>query len=487
MIPNHLKLDLIRNVFKEWYGDKADFIQKLPQTASYREYYRITFESNKTIIGVINEDSKENEAFISFSKSFRELGLNVPEILYYDSANNVYLLNDLGDTTLYSLIHSNNHNYEKAPHLIILYKRALEELLRFQIEADKKIDYSFCYPRALFDKQSVLWDLNYFKYDFLKLGRIGFDEQLLEYDFQKFASFVSAVNTDYFLYRDFQSRNIMIKDDQIYFIDYQGGRKGALQYDVASLLFDAKAEIPNSLREELLNHYLNILESKYNINRSKFMESYYAFVLIRIMQAMGAYGFRGLFEKKVHLIKSIIPAQKNLKYLLETGKLDFDIPHLHKVFENIISSEEFKIYEDKPLFNNKLNVTITSFSYKREIPIDLADNGGGFVFDCRGLKNPGRLLEFKLLNGRDPEIKKYLVENSKVDNFMNHVYPLVDSTIETYLRRDFKNLMINFGCTGGQHRSVYCADRLFEHLKEKFDINLFLSHIEQGIKEEVIR
>lgn len=486
MIPNHVKLDLIRNLFKQWHGKKADFIQKLPQTASYREYYRI-FYGNKTVVGVFNEDVKENLAFLSFTETFNEMKLNVPTVLFEDLKNSVYLLNDLGDTTLYSIIHSKKHNYVASPELVVYYKRVLEELLKFQIEADKKIDYSYCYPRALFDRQSIVWDLNYFKYDFLKLGRIGFDEQLLENDFQKFASFVSSVSTDYFLYRDFQSRNVMLKDEQIYFIDYQGGRKGALQYDVASLLYDAKAEIPNPLREELLYHYLDILESKYNLSKEEFLKSYYAFVLIRIMQAMGAYGFRGLFEKKVHLIKSILPARKNLLYLLETGKLDFDIPHLHEVFKNIITSDEFNIYEDKVLPNDKLSVTITSFSYKREIPIDLADNGGGFVFDCRGLNNPGRHLEYKLLNGRHPDVIKFLVDNSNVDKFMTNVYQLVDSTVEKYLELGFKNLMVNFGCTGGQHRSVYCADKLFEYLKAKYDINIFLSHIEQGIKEEVVR
>ncbi len=486
MIANHLKLDLIRNIFKEWNGNKADFIQKLPQTASYREYYRVSYNGNN-VIAVFNEDLKENEAFISFSKSFKKLNLNVPAVLYTDLDNHVYLLNDLGDTTLYSLIHTKNHNYASSPELVTYYKKALEQLLKFQIIGDKIIDYKYCYPRSKFDRQSILWDMNYFKYDFLKLGRIGFDEQLLENDFQKFSEFVASVSTEYFLYRDFQSRNIMIKDNEIYFIDYQGGRKGALQYDVASLLYDAKAAIPNSLREELLDHYLNKLESDYNLNRTEFMKSYYAFVLIRIMQAMGAYGFRGLFEKKVHLIKSILPARKNLKYLLENGKLDFDIPHLHSVFENIITSDEFNIYEDRVLPNNKLTVTISSFSYKREIPIDLADNGGGYVFDCRGINNPGRHLEFKLLNGRSAEVIKYLEDNSNVYEYMTHTYPLVESTIDAYLERGFKDLMINFGCTGGQHRSVYCADKMFEHLKNKYDINIFLSHIEQGIKEEVIR
>ena len=385
MIANHLKLDLIRNIFIQWNGSKADFIQKLPQTASYREYYRISYNGN-TVIGVFNEDLKENQAFLSFSKTFNEIGLNVPKILHVDLDNSVYLLNDLGDVNLYSLIYVNKHDYNSSPELIDLYKKSLVQLQKFQILADKKIDYNYCYPRAKFDRQSILWDLNYFKYDFLKLGRIGFDEQLLENEFQKFSEFVASVNTDYFLYRDFQSRNIMVKDSEIYFIDYQGGRKGALQYDVASLLYDAKAEIPNPLREELLNYYLDKLESDYGLSRAEFMKSYYAFVLIRIMQAMGAYGFRGLFEKKVHLIKSILPARKNLKYLLENGKLDFDIPHLHEVFENIIYSDEFNIYEDKILPNEKLSVTITSFSYKREIPIDLADNGGGYVFDCRGIK-----------------------------------------------------------------------------------------------------
>ena len=486
MIPNHIKLDLIRNIFNQWHGKKADFIQKLPQTASYREYYRI-FYGNKSVIGVFNEDYKENQAFISFTKTFNEMNLNVPNVLHQNLDKSVYLLNDLGDTTLYSLIHSKKHNYAAAPELVVYYKRTLEELLKFQISADKKIDYDFCYPRASFDRQSILWDLNYFKYDFLKLGRIGFDEQLLENDFQKFASFLSSVNTDYFLYRDFQSRNVMIKEDQTYFIDYQGGRKGALQYDVASLLYDAKAELTNPLREELLNHYVEILESKYNLSKKEFLKSFYAFVLIRILQAMGAYGFRGLFEKKVHLIKSILPARKNLKYLLETGKLEFDIPHLHEVFKEIIVTDEFNIYEDKVLPNDKLSATITSFSYKREIPIDLADNGGGFVFDCRGLNNPGRHLEYKLLNGKHPDVIKFLLAKSTVNEFMSNVYQLVDNTIEKYFELGFKNLMINFGCTGGQHRSVYCADKLFEHLKAKYDINIFLSHIEQGIKEEVIR
>jgi aminoglycoside/choline kinase family phosphotransferase len=486
MIANHLKLDLIRNSFKIWHGKKADFIQKLPQTASYREYYRISFNDN-TIIGVFNEDFKENEAFISFSNTFNELNLNVPKVLYSDLDNNIYLLSDLGDVTLYSIIHSKKHNYKSSPELIVLYKKALEQLQKFQIFATKKIDYDYCYPRAKFDRQSILWDLNYFKYDFLKLGRIGFDEQLLENDFQNFSEFVASVNANYFLYRDFQSRNIMVKNNDLYFIDYQGGRKGALQYDVAALLYDAKAEIPNSVREELLNYYLDKLESNYSISRIEFMKSFYAFVLIRIMQAMGAYGFRGLFEKKVHLIKSIIPATKNLKYLLESGKIDFGIPHLHRVFENLINSNEFKMYEDRILPNAKLSVTITSFSYKREIPIDLADNGGGFVFDCRGLNNPGRLLEFKLLNGRDSEVIKFLKESSTADDFLLQTFPLVDSTIETYLERGFKDLMINFGCTGGQHRSVYCADKMYEHVKNKYDINVFLSHIEQGIKEEAIR
>lgn len=486
MIANHLKLDLIRETFKKWYGKKADFILKLPQTASYREYYRVSY-NNHTVIGVINEDRKENEAFLSFTKTFNNLNLNVPRILYEDLNKDIYLLNDLGDTTLYSVIHSNKHDYNSAPQLIELYKRSLEQLLKFQITADKAINYNFCYPRAKFDRQSIVWDLNYFKYDFLKLGRIPFDEQLLENDFKKFADFVSSINTDYFLYRDFQSRNIMIKDEQLFFIDYQGGRKGALQYDVASLLYDAKAEIPQYLREELLNHYLDKLESDYGLSRNEFMKSFYAFVLLRIMQAMGAYGFRGLFEKKVHLIKSILPARKNLKYLLETGKLDFDIPHLHEVFRNIISSDEFNIYEERFLPNEKLSVTITSFSYKREIPIDLADNGGGFVFDCRGLNNPGRHLEYKLLNGRDPEVIRFLKDNSNADEFMTNAIQLVDSTIEKYLELGFKNLMVNFGCTGGQHRSVYCADKLYTYLKDKYDINVFLSHIEQGIKEEVVR
>lgn len=486
MVEAHIKLDIIRKLFLQWNGSKADFIQKLPQTASYREYYRI-FYKDKTVIGVYNEDAKENLAFLSFSDTFRKIKLNVPKILFSDLNNNVYLLDDLGDTTLYSLIHLNKHDPAYLPVLSGIYKKSLEQLLKFQIEANKNIDFTYCYPRARFDRQSILWDFNYFKYDFLKLARIGFDEQALENDFLKLADLVSAVDSDFFLYRDFQSRNIMIKDNQIFFIDYQGGRKGALQYDVASLLYDAKAELPENLRREFLDHYLEKLETEYGVSAGEFMKSYYAFVLIRIMQAMGAYGFRGLFEKKVHLIKSIIPATRNLEYLMKNGKLDFDIPQLHSVFNNLIQSDEFRMYEERELPNDKLTVTITSFSYKREIPIDLADNGGGFVFDCRGLNNPGRHLEFKLLNGRDSEVKDYLENNSDVNDFMNNAFQLTDSTIENYLSRGFKNFMINFGCTGGQHRSVYCAERMFEHIKQKYDVNIFLTHVEQGIKQEVIR
>jgi len=464
----------IKNLFETWSGEKAQVISAMPQSGSYRQYYRISGNS-KSAIGAFNPDHKENKAFITFSKHFRSIGLNVPEF-YLDDKNSVtYLIEDLGDVSLFSFL-SENRNLKEFPEKVIsYYKNSLEHLIRFQFEGSEGLDYSVCYPRSSFDKQSILWDLNYFKYYFLKLTKTVFDEQLLENDFNKFAEFLLSAEMNNFMYRDFQSHNIMIKDEKLYFIDYQGGRKGALQYDVASLLYDAKADVPQKIRDELVEFYIQHLNRRTKINRKEFLNHYYGYILIRILQAMGAYGFRGLYENKVHFLKSIPYSIKNLKYLIDNNLLPDGFPELRKSLAKIINNDElskFGYHETQ----DKLKVTINSFSYKNGIPLDLSGNGGGFVFDCRALPNPGRLEKFKELTGRNKEVIFFLENESTVKNFLENVSKISEVSIKNYIERKFTSLVINFGCTGGQHRSVYSAEKLSTLLKNKFDINVEVNH-----------
>lgn len=472
------KLELLNDIFQAWSGHKALSIQKLPASGSKREYYRIAGE-NTTVIGAINEDQAENQAFISFSESFAKLGLAVPKIYSTQLDNHIYLLEDLGDTTLFNYLLQVRNNGEFPEELLEVYKKVLRELPRFQVDASKKLDYSSCYPRERFDRQSMQWDLSYFKYYFLKLADIPFNEQLLEDDFNTLIDFLQSENCEYFLYRDFQSRNIMLHDKQVYFIDYQGGRKGALQYDVASLLYDAKADIPQAVREELLEHYIDNLKNHIDVNPQQFREYYYGYVLIRIMQAMGAYGFRGFYEKKTHFLQSIPYALQNLEWIIRNIKLPIEIPVLTEVFELLVQSEKLKKFKPKKRRKSTLSVFVSSFSFKHGIPEDRNGHGGGYVFDCRAIHNPGRYEEYQQMTGKDKPVIDFFAKENDVHEFLNHVYSLVDLSVETYENRNFTNLMVSFGCTGGQHRSVYCAERLAEHLREKYSVQVSLWHREQ--------
>ncbi len=471
---NEKKNKLIK-LFEKWAGEPHTEFYPLPPSGSEREYFRIKSKS-KSVIGVFNPDKKENKAFLTFSKHFKSKNLNVPEIYARDLRNNIYLEEDLGDTTLFAFLRALRKNGEFPQEVFEIYKRVLEELPKFQIVAGQDLDYSVCYPRKKFDKRSMLWDLNYFKYYFLKLSKVPFEEQALERDFNRFIEYLLSTDVKYFLYRDFQSRNILLFNNQPYFIDYQGGRKGALQYDVASLLYDAKADIPQPVRNELLRHYLNELHNYIDFNDREFVEYYYGYVLIRILQALGAYGYRGFYERKEHFLKSIPYALENLSWLLANVEFPVKMPALFDALKRMTKSKALKKFSQKRSY--KLKVTVTSFSYKKGIPEDKHGNGGGFVFDCRGLLNPGKYESFKLMNGRDEEIIKFLEEKSDVKKFLRHVFSLVDFTVDSYIKRKFTNLMVNFGCTGGQHRSVYCAEATAKHLAEKFDIAVDLIHTE---------
>jgi aminoglycoside/choline kinase family phosphotransferase len=468
----------LAKLFEDWAGESAVNMNELAQAGSDRRYFRFFSESGKVAIGTYNADFKENRAFIRFTQHFREKGLRVPEVYAENLLNGLYLQEDLGDTQLFQMLPSAGNPFSRE--LVDLYKKTVGHLAELQIKGGEGLDYSVCYPRAAFDKQSMLWDLNYFKHYFLRLAKIPFDEQALEDDFQRFCDYLLLADCNYFLFRDFQSRNIMIRDNEPYFIDYQGGRKGALQYDLASLLYQAKGNIPPDIKEEVLEHYLDEVQKMMWVDRRFFKEQYYGYVLIRCLQALGAYGFRGLYERRDHFLSSIPFAIDQLEQILGFINLPVKLPELFKCLRLMVESDQFDGFDKKKYANNHLKVNVNSFSYKKTgYPADDTEHGGGFVFDCRFIENPGRYPEYKELTGRDVSVQQFLKAQTVMEDFLLNVFSIVDKAVETYLQRDFDHLDINFGCTGGQHRSVYAAERMAQHLKEKYGVVTELHHIEQ--------
>ncbi len=464
----------ILELFENWAGEKAEIITPLALSGSDRKYFRLT-SKNRTALGVYNSDAKENLAFLEFSKHFLSKGLQVPHIYAEDLSQSIYLLEDLGDTTLFAFLTQQNQKTKFGPELKQVYQQVLRQLPKFQVEAGADLNYSLCYPRARFDKQSMMWDLNYFKYYFLKLAQISFDEQALEDDYQAFTDYLLSAPQDFFLYRDFQSRNIMIHHDEVYFIDYQGGRKGALQYDLASLLYDAKAEIPEEVRAELLEFYLTEIQKYTQVDPQAFRTQFKGYVLIRILQAMGAYGFRGFYEKKAHFLASIPPALDNLSYMLNNWDLPIQLPTLIPVLEQLVNSEKLRKIGAQ---RKSLVIKVQSFSYKKGLPKDDTEHGGGFIFDCRALPNPGRYDEYKMLTGKDLKVIEFLEKEPEVARFKTLVSQMVDQSVEKYLERNFDYLSVSFGCTGGQHRSVYMAEFLSRYLLDKYNIQVHKHHRE---------
>jgi aminoglycoside/choline kinase family phosphotransferase len=475
-------IESLSKLYQNVTGQQPTTITLLPASGSYRRYFRMAHNNEKSIIGAWNEDRRENEAFCSFTQHFHNQGINVPELLAQDLDNNVYLLQDLGDTSLLSVLLDNRQEDEFPEIAEEAYRNTLSQLPRIQIEGGQNLDFEKAYPRKAFDRQSMMWDLNYFKYYFLKLARVPFDEQKLEDEYVAFCDFLLEADCSYFLYRDFQSRNIMMQGCTPWFIDYQGGRKGALQYDVASILFEAKTALTPEVRTKLLEHYLVELQKYSTITRETFMHHYSGYALIRIMQAMGAYGFRGLFEKKELFLQSIPSAIDNLKWLIDNTKLPVRLHELEKVLRYLVDSTYIRELADTYI---NLTVNVNSFSYRRGIPVDESSNGGGYVFDCRTVHNPGRYDQYKPFNGRDEIVQLFFRQEPEMDNFLKGVFMLVDQSVEKYLKSGFKNLMVNFGCTGGQHRSVYSAEMLAKHLKSKYNIRVVLRHREIEMKEGI--
>jgi aminoglycoside/choline kinase family phosphotransferase len=471
-----VSIDVLKKLFERHFHAPATRVLPLQGDlgGSGRKIIRLSNEKSAAI-GILYGVREENAAFLEFSRHFRRHGLPVPEIYAEDLDAGAYLEEDLGDTTLFQFLSKHRTGDTVAPEVVDAYRKVVAILPRFQVEAGHDFNYKVCYPISSFDRQSISWDLNYFKYYFLRLAGIPFSEQALEDDFNRLTDFLLSAPRDYFLYRDFQSRNIMLRDGQPYFVDYQGGRKGALQYDIASLLYDAKADLPPEFRQQLLDHYLDELARHIDLDRAEFMRFFYAYVYVRILQALGAYGFRGFYERKAHFLQSVPYALKNLRWLLHNAQLPIELPTLLGAFKSMLASEKLQAIATDA---DNLLVRVFSFSFHQSLPKDESGNGGGFVFDGRSLPNPGREDRFKPLTGKDAPVIDYLNQQETVHQFFASVLSLVDASIATYRARGFKNLMVSFGCTGGQHRSVYLAEQLAKRLRGRPGVEVALRHLE---------
>ena len=477
----------LKELSGRYAGADAQSVVRLTAAGSNRVYYRLSLSDGKTFVGVEGTNPDENKAFLVIGRHLREAGLPVPEVLAVSDSGMSYLLQDLGDDSLFGLMESARTGGSYSPEQTALLEKVMRLLPDFQFKGDAGLDYSVCFPCESFDRRSIFWDLNYFKYSFLKATGLEFHETRLEDDFEHLASVLLAdAPYDTFMYRDFQARNVMVKDDNPWFIDFQGGRRGPVEYDVASFLWQARAAYPASLREHLIDTYIGSLCRYRKVDGGMFRKGLMHFVLFRTLQVLGAYGFRGYFERKQHFIESIPQAISNLKELLDAGVGAKEYPYLLQVLSEMVRLPQFAPASAPA--DGKLTVRVMSFSYRKGgIPEDNSGNGGGFVFDCRAMHNPGKYEQYKKITGADAPVIEFLESQGEVQHYLEHVYGLVDPAVDKYIGRGFLNLMVAFGCTGGQHRSLYCANHLAEHLKDKFGdrIHIVLEHREQQKRIEL--
>ena len=465
----------LKRLYYEYTGSQAEDITELPSSGSNRRYFRIS--GPKTLIGVSGSSQEENKAFIYMSGFFRGKGISVPEVHFYSDDYSFYLQEDLGDTMLFNAIEKGRKSCVFDEEERRLLHKTITQLPSIQYAGAEGFEYENCYPQPEFNQRSILWDLNYFKYCFLKATGLEFQEDKLEDDFQKMSDVLLRSSSATFMYRDFQSRNVMIKDDKPWFIDFQGGRKGPFFYDVASFLWQAKAQYPDTLKKELLEEYIDALCKYKPVDREYFFSQLHHFVLFRTLQVLGAYGFRGYFEKKPHFIQSVPYAIENLRQLLRDEYPEY--PYLCSVLRELTELKQFK----DELKKRQLTVKVMSFAYKKGIPDDPTGNGGGYVFDCRAVNNPGKYERYKPFTGLDEPVIRFLEEDGEIFPFLEHAYALVDASVKRYMERGFSNLSVCFGCTGGQHRSVYSAQHTAEHLNRKFGVKVVLIHREQNIEQ----
>ena len=469
-------MEKLKDLFESYTGQRATEVEELTSSGSNRRYFRLK-GGNISIIGVVGTNKDENNAFIKLSRHFVEKGIRVPRVLAVSDDQMRYVQEDLGDDQLYNLVSHGRESGEYSSYESHLLCQAMEALPKIQFKGAEGLDWSVCYPEPAFSERMIMFDLNYFKYCFLKATGLEFNEVKLQEDFEKLRDDLMSDMGETFMCRDFQARNVMVKDGEPYFIDFQGGRKGPIYYDVASFVWQARARYPETLRKEMVQTYLKSLKGYMPVDEDVFHERLRLFILFRSLQVLGAYGFRGYFEKKPHFLASVPFALSNLRKLLQKPFESY--PYLNSILSKLTTMSQFNnIAEDK-----RLEVRIFSFSYKKGIPADTTGNGGGYVFDCRAVNNPGKYEYYRQFTGLDQEVVKFLEDDGEVTKFLESVFPLVDAHVKRFMERKFTHLQVCFGCTGGQHRSVYCAERLASHLSERFDIKITVSHRELDIEK----
>ena len=499
-------MERISQLFRQVTGHEPHSINLLTGAGSNRKYFRVCGDG-QCFIAVIGTNREENCAFVSLSNVFKQYNLPVPKVIATSDDGMVYLQEDLGDLSLYSRIaEGRKKEGEYSEKEIEIIAKSIRQLPAFQflpiVHQEARSIFAQCYPQSEMDRMSIFFDLNYFKYCFLKLKEIEFNEYKLQHDFEALADALLEDEEDTFLYRDFQSRNIMLKDGEPYFIDFQGGRKGPIYYDVASFLWQSSANFSEGLRERLIDEYLQALQPYKQTTKEAFIPKLHLFVLFRILQVLGAYGYRGLWEKKEYFINSIPLAISNLKAELLIGTCNA-YPYLKEVCEAIISQNDndeksrediakkkervasYLTNDNTYLSNSQtpLTVRVFSFAFKHGIPADESGNGGGYVFDCRSTHNPGRYEEYKPLTGLDQPVIDFLETDGEILDFLSNVYKIVDFHVNRFMERGFANMQISFGCTGGRHRSVYSAQHVAEHIHQKFGVKVILCHREQNITQ----
>jgi aminoglycoside/choline kinase family phosphotransferase len=500
----------IHQLYKSHFGEPPDKTEEIHLAVSQRRYFRI-IRGTESLIGTYSPDVRETVAFCTFSDHFLKLGLNVPEVFAVSDDKQFYLQSDLGSSRLHEIVVNRTSDTTPEPNkitvnkpiqdlvadstahpaadsssavlddsLLDLYRLAIDQLVSMQFEGDQDLDYSVAVPRPAFDRQSVLWDMNHFKYYFLKPSGVPFDEQLLEETFEDCANRVSRMEPQGFMFRDFQSRNIMIKDGAVYLIDFQGGRRGPVHYDLASLVFDSKIQLTGADRAQLISYYFKAASQHCRMDQSAFMSDFYLVALVRILQALGAYGLRGKIEKKAVFLQSIPSGLKNLSFLLENLEPGVITDYFMTVLKELAATRD--AYRELPEAYQGLTVTIHSFSYRRPGPDDLSGNGGGFVYDCRFVANPGLCDELKALNGFDREVIQFLEDDPEVATFLKSIQQQLERVIQSYLERDYRNLMVSFGCTGGQHRSVFFAHAIAEWCRTLEGVRVLEYHRELNLE-----
>lgn len=467
----------LEKLFEDHFDKKPEQVEALPVSGSDRRYYRLT-AGDTSVIGAYNHNVAENNTFFYFTELFRKHEINVPEVYAIGRDRRTYLQQDLGSTTLFDVLMQEGYTDNVRQY----FHKSLEQLARVQWIAGREADYKQCFAANQFNEKAIMSDLLYFKYYFADLQNIPYDKILLISEMEQLSKELGRVQPQMLMYRDFQSRNIMLHNGKVYFIDFQGCMQGPPQYDIASLLWQARAQLPEAWKEDLLNGYITTLNDLHvpRMDEIHFRRGYAQFVLVRLLQVLGAYGFRGLLQHKAHFITSIAPALKNLETFLSDHPQMPAYPEFRSLLEKISSPELQERYiQAKPAEEVKLTVNIASFSYKQGMPKEKGPHGGGYVFDCRGLLNPGRYVAYKFLTGQDEKVRQFLERETRMPEFLDHVYGLVSLNVEDYLARGFEQLSVAFGCTGGQHRSVYAAEQLANYLQTRYNVPVTVTHLNE--------